>query len=1247
MDALWDWCDHVGILVDTRLELCRVTDDDEFQARAGTYALVAEENIGPGELLVHIPDDAVLSKRTLPQTYKGAEELALALHLLCEQQKGSASRFYGYLSSLPHVSLPLIWHGTDTAEAYWMGGTEAERIVRRAEHAWSCGLCAGFCLARLRSYWRDNHAAAGLDVELWPRYIDAFALVSSRAFVLNEWHGLAMVPVADLFNHTDAPTVHVEADSKLSGSYTPGVIVRSVGAIAAGEEAINSYGALSNPELLCRYGFVLDARTGWERSSWDCHVPDERQEILDAFGLSDSSKVSSRALAALGPPSVSIQQEAECSVCCDTLKDDDASDEHGFAPVLPRDSTPLFIDAIGRPSWPLWMLACGAALKRGGTIPDVVAALPSLTGETDAPHVVHAANTAIAKLCADRLSKIRAATDEDGALDTLSRARKLLQRIAQLEANAAAAGQPSPDPAPNTTSALDEPKKAPRKFDVSQYPCRKIALRFSYDGAYYSGLAAQPAPTPLPTVEETIWNAMCTARLVDSAGTMEDTDWSRCGRTDAGVSAAGQVIALWVRSRRVDERPLRYKTEGQDPVAVVLDEEAEELPYVATLNRLLPHSIRMQAWSPVSPDFSSRFDCTYRHYKYFFTLGAPASLTRAPDSGAHFVQRLDLERMRDAASRLVGEHDFRNMCKVDASKQITNFCRRIDGATIDRVPQGWGAAAPTSDDVAPDDEPMYVLNLRGSAFLYHQVRHIMSVLFMVGAGLEEPSIVDELVNVAEGAAAADRIRTHEWLAEEQHKGNVDAQTPDKVRNLALDAPHSAAVYETKPSYEMAADRPLMLWECGFRDKDIGWRASTYDGPLSDAPEDYSAALRAMSQLHASWTRESIHAELVRHMLFAGMTPLDVVKTRLQTQEVAPLEFPIHPKARELALNSAKVCEEFAGVNSLRLSLMPAQHSAACIQIPGQCVCGYELVQQRPMRGMWDGIYKIFRFEGVRGLWRGFLPTVVMTVPSQVTYMTCYDAFRSLLTGAPSLVRGDDTVSYDGEAPIAPVPGEHSAPYQLPTFVTLLIAGAGARAISATMVTPLELLRTRLQASHARDNMSSVMRTIGREVSHSGVGALWRGLGATLWRDVPFSAIYFASYETGKTMLTGGGLGESRAGGFSQEFAISFAVGGTSGCVAALCTHPFDVLKTRLQADAVSSVDNAARRMGLGSALAHIVRTEGVQGLFCGLTPRLAKVVPASGIMIGSFEVVGRLLSRMRTRSASAPPPSPDVHEDTH
>ena len=59
----------------------------------------------------------------------------------------------------------------------------------------------------------------------------------------------------------------------------------------------------------------------------------------------------------------------------------------------------------------------------------------------------------------------------------------------------------------------------------------------------------------------------------------------------------------------------------------------------------------------------------------------------------------------------------------------------------------------------------------------------------------------------------------------------------------------------------------------------------------------------------------------------------------------------------------------------------------------------------------------------------------------------------------------------------------------------------------------------------------------------------------------------------------------------------------------MLTNPFDVIKTRRQASV------SASRTGTFTLLARIAEQEGLQGLTRGLTPRLAKVAPACGIMI--------------------------------
>lgn len=72
--------------------------------------------------------------------------------------------------------------------------------------------------------------------------------------------------------------------------------------------------------------------------------------------------------------------------------------------------------------------------------------------------------------------------------------------------------------------------------------------------------------------------------------------------------------------------------------------------------------------------------------------------------------------------------------------------------------------------------------------------------------------------------------------------------------------------------------------------------------------------------------------------------------------------------------------------------------------------------------------------------------------------------------------------------------------------------------------------------------------------------------------------------------------------------------------------PFDTLKTRRQAALVSSAEratNSATSLGMTGLIRHILHTEGPTALFAGLTPRVAKIAPACGIMIACYEVSRR------------------------
>ncbi|KAL9937401.1 hypothetical protein V8E36_003810 [Tilletia maclaganii] len=353
-----------------------------------------------------------------------------------------------------------------------------------------------------------------------------------------------------------------------------------------------------------------------------------------------------------------------------------------------------------------------------------------------------------------------------------------------------------------------------------------------------------------------------------------------------------------------------------------------------------------------------------------------------------------------------------------------------------------------------------------------------------------------------------------------------------------------------------------------------------------------------------------------------MTPFDVIKTRLQVQGAASTQ-----------------------TISFEAHLRPQTASGPSTSYHPSLPSG----QRYRFNGLLDGVAKVWRSEGVGGLWRGLSPTLVMTVPSQVTYMTCYDFLRTYflsLDQSASSPNARRAIARNA-ATSGQIAG--TSAITLHSLVASLAAGALARSISATLVTPLELIRTRTQATSLLRNsvsVSDIIRTLAQETARDGPLVLWRGLGSTLWRDVPFSAIYFAGYEGLKRTFTGGGLGEGHASNQSAEFGISFLSGSISGSVAALFTQPADVIKTRLQTeqraadksrcDSVQAASCQSHAKGLPAKAApcrstlcvakEIFAKEGMAGLFKGLSPRIAKVAPACGIMIASFEVVGRALA---------------------
>lgn len=295
-----------------------------------------------------------------------------------------------------------------------------------------------------------------------------------------------------------------------------------------------------------------------------------------------------------------------------------------------------------------------------------------------------------------------------------------------------------------------------------------------------------------------------------------------------------------------------------------------------------------------------------------------------------------------------------------------------------------------------------------------------------------------------------------------------------------------------------------------------------------------------------------------------VTPLDVVKIRLQSQK--------KPLVRGQC---------FLYCNGLM------DHLCTCMN--GGSLSSqqwYKRTGPKPFSGTMDAFVNIIKYEGVASLWSGLPPTLVMAVPATVVYFTCYEYCRRMF-GYHGGLEGND-------------------------WWKPMIAGATARTWAVTVISPVEMIRTKLQSEQL--SYSQVGRYVRQTIKDGGLQMLWKGWGPTILRDVPFSALYWLGYESMKShvLLT--------RGSSQMTLTESFTAGAISGTIAGIITLPFDVIKTHRQIELGDVIkENRNTTTSTWKLMVKMQAEHGLHGLFTGIVPRLTKVAPACAIMISSYE----------------------------
>ena len=222
----------------------------------------------------------------------------------------------------------------------------------------------------------------------------------------------------------------------------------------------------------------------------------------------------------------------------------------------------------------------------------------------------------------------------------------------------------------------------------------RYKLIVAYDGTNYNGFARQPnGVTVVETLEEAVEKIVQHKVYILGAG-----------RTDTGVHAAGQCCI--------------FDSETKVPV--------ERL--AKAINSQLPKDISVQSVEKVSDEFHPRFGAKRKTYRYQI-LNAKQRSPFLDKYTLLYPYEMDLDKMRLAAEKMVGTHDFKCFCSSKTDVQDT--VRTIYDINIYQ------------------QDELVTVDICGNGFLYNMVRIIIGTLLKVNEGKLEPNDITRVIESKE------------------------------------------------------------------------------------------------------------------------------------------------------------------------------------------------------------------------------------------------------------------------------------------------------------------------------------------------------------------------------------------------------------------------------------------------------------------------------------------------------------------
>ncbi|XP_062189456.1 mitochondrial arginine transporter BAC2-like [Phragmites australis] len=192
----------------------------------------------------------------------------------------------------------------------------------------------------------------------------------------------------------------------------------------------------------------------------------------------------------------------------------------------------------------------------------------------------------------------------------------------------------------------------------------------------------------------------------------------------------------------------------------------------------------------------------------------------------------------------------------------------------------------------------------------------------------------------------------------------------------------------------------------------------------------------------------------------------------------------------------------------------------------------------------------------------------------------------------------------------------------PSYTSVAFAGVGTGALQTLVLSPVELVKIKLQLEaaghkHRRPGDHHGPVDMARDILRKeGLRGIYRGLTVTALRDAPAHGVYFWTYEYARERLHPG----CRRDG-DESLATMLVSGGLAGVASWVCCYPLDVVKSRLQAQTFPP-----RYRGVVDCFRRSIREEGLPVLWRGLGTAVARAFVVNGAIFSAYELALRFLA---------------------